>query len=177
MKFFLPDLQIRSILSLNLDLLHKLGLNALILDIDNTLKPYHASQFSDEVKCWATGLQNAGISLLLASNGKYDRIAKLGEQIGLPFISNALKPMPFRIRSFGRKKALSPHKTAFVGDQLFSDVLAGNLAGFYTILVTPVSSQDPWFTGIKRPIERFVLRRYLRKENSESNISNVFKNQ
>jgi len=46
-----------------------------------------------------------------------------------------------------------------VGDQLFSDILAGRLAGLFTILVRPTSAEEPWFTRIKRPVERRVLRR------------------
>ena len=44
-----------------------------------------------------------------------------------------------------------------VGDQLFADVLAGRLAGLYTILVRPTSADEPWFTSVKRPLERRML--------------------
>ena len=37
-----------------------------------------------------------------------------------------------------------------VGDQIFADILAGNLAGVFTILVTPIKpEQEHWFTRIK----------------------------
>jgi hypothetical protein len=40
----------------------------------------------------------------------------------------------------------------------FADVLAGRLAGLFTILVTPLGHHEPWFTRVKRPFERQVLR-------------------
>ena len=47
-----------------------------------------------------------------------------------------------------------------VGDQVFADILAGRLAGLKTILVDPIHpEEEPWFTRLKRPPERWVLRR------------------
>jgi len=54
---------------------------------------------------------------------------------------------------------LRPEQTAIVGDQLFADVLAGRLAGLFTILVRPTSPSEPLWTRVKRPLERRVLRR------------------
>jgi predicted HAD superfamily phosphohydrolase YqeG len=45
-----------------------------------------------------------------------------------------------------------------VGDQVFADVVAGRLAGLRTILVRPTSPDEPWFTQLKRPFERQLLR-------------------
>ncbi len=47
-----------------------------------------------------------------------------------------------------------------VGDQLFADVVSGRLAGLACILVRPIHpEQEPWFTRMKRPLERFLLNR------------------
>jgi predicted HAD superfamily phosphohydrolase YqeG len=56
--------------------------------------------------------------------------------------------------------AFPPASTALVGDQVFADVLAGRLAGLKTILVEPIHpEEEPWYTRLKRPPERWVLRR------------------
>ena len=44
-----------------------------------------------------------------------------------------------------------------VGDQVFTDVVAGNLAHIPTILVHPLSTTDLWYTQILRLIERPLL--------------------
>jgi predicted HAD superfamily phosphohydrolase YqeG len=47
-----------------------------------------------------------------------------------------------------------------VGDQLFADVMAARLAGLASILVRPIHpEEEPWFTRLKRPLERVLLRR------------------
>ncbi|WP_242848766.1 HAD hydrolase-like protein [Syntrophomonas palmitatica] len=49
--------------------------------------------------------------------------------------------------------------TAVIGDQIFTDVLGGNRAGLYTILVTPLARREFMGTKISRSMEFFVLRR------------------
>ncbi|WP_338013962.1 YqeG family HAD IIIA-type phosphatase [Desulforamulus profundi] len=51
------------------------------------------------------------------------------------------------------------HETAFVGDQVFTDVLAGNRLGLYTILVTPLAGKEFIGTRINRKLEKLVLGR------------------
>ena len=53
----------------------------------------------------------------------------MAQQLGIPFVTNALKPYPFRCRSTARQLGVPRERTAMVGDQLFADVLAGRLAG------------------------------------------------
>ena len=47
-----------------------------------------------------------------------------------------------------------------VGDQLFTDVLGGNLAGMHTILVRPLTVNALPHTRVTRKLERAVLKRY-----------------
>jgi HAD superfamily phosphatase (TIGR01668 family) len=96
--------------------------------------------------------------LCLFSNGRSARVGRLAEGLGIPFVAKAFKPLPFRCRTGAAKLELPLDRIAVVGDQLFADVLAGRLAGVYTILVTPTSAVEPWFTRLKRPFERQLLR-------------------
>lgn len=45
-----------------------------------------------------------------------------------------------------------------VGDQLFTDVLGGNLVGMYTVLVPPLAQQELGYTRLVRRLERWILR-------------------
>jgi len=72
----------------------------------------------------------------------------------------AVKPLPVGCWRAARKLGLARRQTAMVGDQLFADVVAGKLAGVKTILVRPIHpEEEPWFTRLKRPLERAVLAR------------------
>jgi len=158
LKLIRPNLHLDSVFELSADRLRGLGIDALLLDMDNTLKDYSAAAFSPAVKEWIESLRRAGVRMCILSNGKRHRVEPLAQQLGIPFVTNALKPFPFRCRSAARRLGVPPGRTAMVGDQLFADVLAGRLAGLYTILVRPTSADEPWFTSVKRPLERRVLR-------------------
>ena len=55
-------------------------------------------------------------------------------------------------------------KTVIVGDQIFADVMAGRFAGIRTFLTTAIfPEEEPWYTRMKRPFEKVVMRFYNRK--------------
>jgi HAD superfamily phosphatase (TIGR01668 family) len=79
--------------------------------------------------------------------------------LDIPYVAKAFKPLPFACRRAVRRLGWEGKRIGVMGDQVFADILAGRLAGLYTILVTPTSPEEPWFTRLKRPFERMLLRR------------------
>lgn len=152
-----PDLRVESVLDLTSERVRMLGLNSLILDIDNTLKPHAALKIDPRIQFWVAALRKNSIRLSLLSNGREHRVKILAQQLGVPFVAEAMKPFPTRCRNLLKMHEFDPARTAIVGDQLFADVLAGRLAGVFTILVRPMDLSEPWFTRVKRPVERFFL--------------------
>jgi HAD superfamily phosphatase (TIGR01668 family) len=131
----------------------------LLLDVDSTLKRYRATEIPPESVQWIESLREAGILFCILSNGRADRIRPIAEQIGVPFIAPAMKPSPFGCRTAIKSMGFDPKATAMVGDQVFADVLAGKFAKIFTILVTPIHPEEErWYTRIKRPLERWVVR-------------------
>jgi HAD superfamily phosphatase (TIGR01668 family) len=157
--FLTPHLQLASVLDLEAVHLRALRLDGLLLDLDCTLKDHGADEFCAGVADWVRALRDCGFRLCLLSNGRPTRIERFARQLLIPFVAGALKPLPFGCRVALRKLGLPPTRTALVGDQIFADVLAGRLAGLFTILVRPTTTKEPWFTRLKRPLERQVLRR------------------
>ena len=153
-----PHLRLASVLELDVAALRVLGLDGLLLDLDCTLKDYPAQDISVEVQTWVQTLRSAGIRLCLLSNGRPGRIERFARLLEVPFVAQAFKPLPFGCRAALEKIGLPRARTAVVGDQVFADILAGRLAGLFTILVHPTSPEEPWFTRLKRPFERLVLR-------------------
>ncbi len=160
LRWFTPDYRVSKVEALTLDLLRQWGLDSLLLDADCTLKRYHRPEVAPEVAAWLAEMRAGGIGLCLVSNGYGRRIGQFAEGLGLPFVAKAMKPLPWGCRAALRKMAFQPERTAVVGDQIFADILAGRLAGLKTILVDPIHpEEEPWFTRLKRPPERWVLRR------------------
>jgi len=140
-----------------------MGIDAVLSDVDCTLKRYRAETILPEAAEWLAELRSAGLGVCLVSNGVGRRIGRLADDLAVAYVAPALKPLPFGCRKAVRQMGFDPKRTAMVGDQLFADVWAGRLAGLKTILVDPIHPEDePWFTRLKRPLERWLVRRFLR---------------
>lgn len=159
-RLLTPHLVAESVLELSVPRLRELGLDALLLDVDCTLKRYRSQEVSEEVARWLAELREAGVGLCLLSNGKGKRIREFAERLDIPFVANACKPLPRGCRRALARMGFDRQRTALVGDQVFADVMAARAAGLTSILVRPIHpEEEPWFTRLKRPLERLVLPR------------------
>lgn len=154
-----PHLHLNSVLELSPEQLHSHNRVGLLLDVDCTLKNYRAATFPPSIVEWIEVMRNAGLRMCLLSNGKARRIEPLARTLQIPYVARAFKPFPFGCRAGLRILDLPAQQVAIVGDQIFADVLAGQLARLFTVLVHPTSPIEPVWTRIKRPIERLVLKR------------------
>lgn len=156
---FLPNYKVNVVNELTPAILHQLDIKYILLDVDCTLKRYDADVLEDWVLEWIHSLRKADIQICLLSNGKGKRIGKIAEQCQLPYEAMALKPLPNGCWRVIKRNQWNKKQTAMVGDQLFADVAAGNLAGIRTVHVTPIHPEtEPIFTRVKRPLERLFFR-------------------
>lgn len=161
-RAFCPAYVAASVCEIDPAWLEARGIRALILDLDNTLVTWHSEEVEAEIGAWVERLLAGGFRLCIASNThRPRRLARLAERLGVPFASGVAKP-----RRGGMRRAMAlmdarPEETAVVGDQVLTDVLAGNRCGLLTILVTPISPRE--FAGtrlVSRRIERWLLQRF-----------------
>jgi len=158
-RLVVPDLRIEQIEELTGEQLAALGVRAVLVDVDCTLCRYQQEELPPGKADWVQNTLKGGYQVCLVSNGRSGRIARLAQKLQVPFVAGALKPFSFGCRRALRKLGLQPQEAAMVGDQLFADVLAARWIGMKTVLVRPIHPEDePWFTRMKRPLERWVLR-------------------
>ena len=131
------------------------GYKGIIFDIDNTLVPHGADADERAVRLFET-LREIGFATCLLSNNREERVLRFNREIGSLYLYKADKPSVRGYREAMKRMGTKRKTTVFIGDQLFTDVAAGNLAGVRTILVRPQSEKDLWYTLIFRKIERAV---------------------
>lgn len=135
------------------------GVRLVLLDRDNTCVPRDASTPPAEVMAWLERAREAGIRLCLVSNNFHSsQVRASAELMGCEVVDHAMKPLPFALRRAMRLMGAVPGETVMVGDQVYTDVVAGNLARVRTVLVRPQSRKDLWYTHIFRVFERLALR-------------------
>ncbi len=154
---FQPDLYVRDLFSLDLNLLAELGVDTLLVDLDNTLLPRNSGEVSDDAKAWTKRAKAAGFRVCLVSNNWHARVEAVASELGLELVAKAVKPLPFAFLVALRKLGARRASAATVGDQLFTDVLGGLLLGMKTVMVLPLSSSDLPHTLVLRRLERIAL--------------------
>lgn len=168
MSLFFPTLYRRRITDVTAEDLRRLGVKALLLDVDNTLTTHDAPDLTDGVKTWLADMQAAGFSLIIVSNNRAERVAPFAEKIGLPYYAHARKPLPFGFRAAAKQAGVHRKQCVVIGDQLFTDMLGANLAGMRSILLEPIQPETQQkFIVFKRKVEKPMLnsrRQQRRKE-------------
>ena len=157
---FKPDIKLRGITDITVELLNKHDIKALLLDVDNTMSTHHGTILTDGLLEWIAYMQENGIKLMVLSNSKRFRIEPFAARIGLPFISLGCKPLPTGylrgVKALGEKRK----NVAIVGDQIFTDILGGNIVGVKSILLTPIKPEDGWSFKVRRKLEKKLYKKY-----------------
>lgn len=122
------------------ELVHRAGqpIRALVIDVDRTLLPLRQSEIPPSAESWLRQAQLQMLIHLLSNNPSRRRIASVAEPLGLPFTISAAKPRRGALRRVIDDLGLPPSQVALLGDRLFTDVLAGNRLGLFTVLVKPI---------------------------------------
>jgi HAD superfamily phosphatase (TIGR01668 family) len=121
--------------------LHQLlaqGIRALVLDVDRTLLPRRGCELPEPMEAWLRRAQQTLPLHLFSNNPSRSRIGGVAEQLGVSFTTSAGKPRRGPLRRVIEQLDLPHGQVAIVGDRVFTDVLAGNRLGLYTVLVKPV---------------------------------------
>jgi HAD superfamily phosphatase (TIGR01668 family) len=162
-KPFTPDYLLNAYSDLTPHFLQKHDIKALILDIDNTLVPYEVAKPTEELKCWFTSLNEAGIKVSFVSNNDSERVRVFNEELLYFATHKSKKPFTVNMKRALKEMDVTPKETAVMGDQIFTDVLAGNSLGAFTVLVPPIKDKRDPLTRFKRLLERPILKRIKMK--------------
>lgn len=134
-----PDLILgNTVINLTPEILKKYNLKGLILDVDETLVPLRERDITPELSQWVESIRQEASLWLVSNNLSGNRIGRIGEALNIPYIIGAKKPSRRKLREAITKMQLPVEQVAMVGDRLFTDVLAGNRLGTFTILVEPM---------------------------------------
>ncbi len=161
MNWLRPRLRLARVQDITPELLAAHGIEAVLLDADNTLVPRSQYELDHEVAQWVAALQAAGHRLCILSNShKVGQVAAMGALHDMASISLAKKPFATGFRKAMALCGSRPETTAMVGDQLLTDIVGGNRQGLLTIMVDPLTGRDFILYSLLRPFERRLLRRW-----------------
>jgi len=151
-----PDLVLGApIIQLTPEILQKNRLKGLILDVDETLVPLKEKDVSAELLEWVEPIKQVATLSLVSNNLSETRISRIANVLGTPYFIRARKPSRRKLIQALEGMNLPVSEVAMVGDRLFTDVLAGNRLGMFTILVEPMV--DPSNVATFYPLRNFEV--------------------
>lgn len=162
---FKPKMYSESIYTINYDKLKDSGINVLIFDLDNTIAKIDETKPSENLTKLFKSLNKNFELYILSNNTDKKRLESFAKPIKINYVLGALKPSRRGLRKIQAKKNYSKEEMALIGDQIMTDMIAGNRFGIKTILVDQLAKKDLKVTFINRIFENIVLKS-LEKKNS-----------
>jgi HAD superfamily phosphatase (TIGR01668 family) len=167
-RFFTPDFIFAGVFDIDFDSLKKKNIKGLIFDIDNTLVSYTQEKPTEEISFLMGKLKSEGFEICFISNNSKKRVDIFNSDFNFFSYPEARKPSVKFIKKALSAMDLSAKNAAFVGDQLFTDVMAAKRAKIMAILVNPIEPVETAFFKLKRFMEKPFIKRYYKKQRKKN---------
>lgn len=159
---FRPNFYQKNIYNINYQKLKERGIKCLLFDMDNTCVGYKNKKITKELKVLFKDLKKMKFKVIIFSNAQKKRV--------LPFQNlvdechpMSVKPFQKSFRYILKKYNLNKEEVCIIGDQLYTDILGGNIAKIYTYLVDPIESEDFIVTKLFRYLEKIIYNKMAKK--------------
>lgn len=163
---FFPKEWVDSTYNIDYQKYYDMGFRGVLYDIDNTLVP-HGADADERAIALFKKLREIGFDVCLLSNNKKNRVERFNKDVKANYIFKAQKPYSRNYYLAATMMKISIKSVLCIGDQLFTDIYGGNLAGIHTILVNPINKKEEIQIVLKRILEKPILHAYKRKLKKE----------
>lgn len=162
----MKTLYFKSLLDIDVSVLENMNISCIMLDVDNTIKPYGADVIEQKYIDWINTAKFKGINIILCSNNYKSAVQPIAQQVGCDFVSFCLKPSPFGyFRAYLKSKAKLKN-IVVIGDQFFTDILGGKISLMKTLMVDPVSIESEASTvKIRRKLTSVFTEKIKNRDN------------
>ena len=138
------------------------GIKSLIFDLDNTLGLISDGECPERTKELINELKK-DFFIVICSNNSKSRLKPYMEDLGVDGVAWSMKPFINGLVRIKRKYKLKKKEMVLIGDQLVTDIFAGNKFRIKTILVDPLGIKDMKITFFNRKLEDLIVRIYTKR--------------
>ena len=156
-----PTYRANSIFEIPVSFYLEHGIKVVLSDLDNTLDDFRVQTPSPRTRELIKNLKEAGIDFYIASNNTSKRVSLYGKDLGIRVFSGLMKPFSGPLKKLIKKEGFKNEEVVLIGDQVLTDVKAGNKAGIMTILTEPISKGDIIWTRFNRVFEKKKRKKIL----------------
>lgn len=153
----------KSIYDIDVEFFVHQNVKTLLIDLDNTLDSYKLFHPTERAFVLIKKIQDAGIKPIIVSNNKGKRVSSYANDLHVPYINSAMKPFAGKINKFIAANNLNKDEVMLVGDQMITDVGAGNRAKIRVVLTDKIVKEDQWTTHVNRIFGRRIRKHQAKK--------------
>lgn len=154
-----PYEYVDSVFSIDYQKLVQKGYKGIIFDIDMTLVP-HGADSTKEIDALFKTIHELGLKTLLLTNNSEERVRRFTKNIDTLYLCDANKPEPEGFLKAVEMMEIQKEETVYIGDQIFIDIYGANKCGIANILVHYVTAEVETKIGIRRNLEKIILKLY-----------------
>lgn len=162
MSLFKPTIYKKDIFNIDYNNLKEKGIKCLVFDLDNTLGLIDNKKCPRKTKKLLKELKKDFL-ILICSNNTKKRLKPYLKDLGIGGVALSMKPSTRGLRKIKHNYNLKKKEMCMIGDQIVTDILAGNRYRIMTILVDPLGEADLKITGLNRKIEKKIVDKYTKK--------------
>ncbi len=162
MGLFRPKSYQKNIFDIHYEKLKESGIRCLVFDLDNTLGLISHKSCPEETKRLLKKLKKDFIVVICSNNTK-SRLKPYLEELGVDGVAWSMKPLLRGLIIIKRRYHLKKKEMCIIGDQIVTDVLAGNRFRIKTVLVDPLGEKDLRITGLNRKLEARIVKHYEKR--------------
>jgi len=158
--FIKPDYNLKKIYDIDLEELKRLGIIAMLFDLDSTLMASKSGVYSADILNWLDKVRKDFFIAVVSNNKNSIYVSKVKAATDFPALFCAGKPDITKIADFIKGYNLPPEKCVLVGDRPLTDILCGKRLGCKTILVDSVTADsEAKIVRAVRFLERLVIKK------------------
>ena len=162
MGLFKPKMYKKDIYNINYKLLKESGIKCLVFDLDNTLGLISNKRCPDETRDLIKKLKK-DFFIVICSNNNTKRLKPYMEELEIDGVSWSMKPSIKGLIKIRNKYKLKKKEMCIIGDQIVTDILAGNRFKIMSILVDPMGEKYLKITALNRVIENYIIKKYNKR--------------
>ena len=173
-KMLYPHEYVESVFAIDYKKLYNKGYRGIIFDIDNTLV-HHGEDSTQEVDELFKTIHSIGLKTILLSDNSEERIKRFIKNIESPYIHEANKPSVANFLKAVGILNIKKGEAVVVGDQILRDIYGANKSGIDSILVAYMRHDNETKIGIRRNIEKIILKFYALSKSYRNRIGDIHK--
>jgi len=162
MKKYIPTKYYQSVYDVPYQKLKEDGIKCILFDLDNTICLIDEEKCNEKIVSLIEQLKKDFYVAIISNNTK-KRVSPYKDILNIDVYYFAMKPFSFKYKKIKKDKNFNDLEIAVIGDQIMTDIVAGNKIKAITILVDPLGIKDLKVTSINRFFENIIFKKFKEK--------------